>query len=485
MLSIEQLVFRYAERNPDKYALISDKHKMTYSELIQQVDCIVNYLSQEYNVKPGDHIIIEATKRNEFISTYLASHLLSAVAIILDYETTESRLEYIINKTNPKIILGKFKNLKNNPDNNYYELISEIKSLKKEIIHFKYKNYSIDNVADILFTSGTTGLPRGVQLTNKNIASAANNINSFMGTKESDVELLALPVSHSFGLGRIRCLLSIGATIISINGFTNIKRYFTSITKHSVTGLAFVPSAWAYLNKMSGNKIAEYKDHIRYIEIGSAPMSTSEKEVLIDLLPNTKICMHYGLTEASRSTFLDFSQKNKLHTVGKASPNVDIKIADSSGKELPVEVEGEIIIKGDHVCTKYVDDNSISQYFNGEYIRTGDSGIMDKDGYIRLLGRNKEQINVGGKKVYPQEIENIINLIDHISESACVGYPDENGIMGEVVKAYLVGDQSMIEINTIKSIVQAKLEQYKWPISYEWISQIPKTDSGKLQRHKL
>lgn len=486
MFSIEQLIFSYAERNPNKYALISDKHKTTYLELVQLVDSIVNLLSYNFNLKPGDHIVLEANKRYEFISSYLASHLLGVVAVILDYETSENRLNFILEKTQPKVILGKFKHIQNNPNSNFYELVSESRSTQNGMPHFDYPNFNMNNIADILFTSGTTGLPKGVQLTNKNIAASANNINTFIGTNESDIELLALPISHSFGLGRIRCLLSIGASIVLINGFTNVKRYFASITDYSVTGLAFVPSAWAYLNKMSREKIAEFKDQIRYIEIGSAPMSVAEKEILSGFLPNSKICMHYGLTEASRSTFLDFSEKGKLNTIGKASPNVDIKIIDTNGDELSVFEEGEIIVKGDHICKHYiVDDNSNDQNYYGDYLRTGDSGLKDKDGYISLLGREKEHINVGGKKVYPQEIETILNSIEQISESACIGYPDENGVMGEVVKAFLVGNQFLVDIQTIKSIIQSKLEPYKWPNSYEWIDEIPKTDSGKIKRFKL
>lgn len=486
MLAIEQSIFQHSEKNPSKYALISDKQKMTYAELVNQVDYIVKLLTNQYGIQSGDKIVLAAHKQHEFITSYLATHLTGAVAIILDYETSSNRLDFIIEKTKPKLILGKFKYLQDNSNDNFYQLILEGKYISNNTIEFNYPNFDINNTADILFTSGTTGLPKGIQLTNKNIAAAANNINTFIGIEETDVELLALPISHSFGLGRVRCLLAKGATIVLSNGFTNVKRYFANILEHSVTGLAFVPSAWAYLYKMSGERISEFKNQIRYVELGSAPMSIDEKEFLKSLLPNSKICMHYGLTEASRSTFLDFSEKTKLHTIGKASPNVDIKIVDKQGKELQRKEVGEIIVKGDHICSTFFDEqnNNIDNYF-GEYIRTGDSGFMDEDGYISLAGREVELINVGGKKVYPQEIETILNSIEHIAESACVGVPDENGVLGEVVKAYLVGDESKVDIQNIKSIVQAQLESYKWPSSYDWINELPKTESGKIQRLKL
>jgi long-chain acyl-CoA synthetase len=197
--------------------------------------------------------------------------------------------------------------------------------------------------------------------------------------------------------------------------------------------------------------------------------------------------MHYGLTEASRSAFMEFHQEaDNLVTAGKASPHVEIAIMDSHGDTLPYGEEGEVCVKGDHVCKCYWDETSerFQQDFYHGYFRTGDCGTMHSDGSIYLKSRIKEIINVGGKKVSPTEVEDILNSIPEIQESACIGIPDPDGLMGEVVKAYIVTRKDITD-EYIKAQLVDKLEVYKMPVAFERIAEIPKTSSGKIQRLKL
>jgi long-chain acyl-CoA synthetase len=197
------------------------------------------------------------------------------------------------------------------------------------------------------------------------------------------------------------------------------------------------------------------------------------------------LCMHYGLTEASRSTFMEFnSSKNYLNTIGKPSPNVIIDIFDENGNKLSNEEEGEICIKGDHVSREYwnIDTNDL---FYGEYFRTGDIGLINKNEYIILKGRSKEIINIGGKKLSPIEVEDKIKEFDPELEAVCIGIPDLQGILGEVVKAFVVKGNSICDFEEIDHFLKNKLEKYKVPVKYEWINEVPKTASGKIQRQKL
>lgn len=239
---------------------------------------------------------------------------------------------------------------------------------------------------------------------------------------------------------------------------------------------------------MSGEKISEFKSQLHYIEIGSAPMPIEEKELLINLLPSTRICMHYGLTEASRSCFMEFHEsRNFLNTVGMSSPNMFIQIMDEYGNPLGAGIEGEICVKGRAVTHGYYeDDNANKESFFGEYFRTGDWGIQNSDGRIVLCSRKKELINVGGKKVSPIEVEDEINVLDFVKESVCVGVPDPSGVLGEVVKCYIVTDHpERIVPEEINKMIDNRLEDYKIPVFYEQIDEIPKTASGKIKRLSL
>ena len=185
---------------------------------------------------------------------------------------------------------------------------------------------------------------------------------------------------------------------------------------------------------------------------------------------------------------MEFHSEGKhLNTAGKPSPNVDIKIFDAEGHLLLNGEEGEVCVKGNHVTCSYWNeskDRFAKDFFNG-YFRTGDSGYLDEDGYIHLKSRIKEIINVGGKKVSPMEVEDILNSIPGIEDCACVAMPDPEGVMGELVKAFIVTHDESLTDTAILAALKPKLEVYKLPAAIERIDSIPKTASGKVQRLQL
>ena len=198
--------------------------------------------------------------------------------------------------------------------------------------------------------------------------------------------------------------------------------------------------------------------------------------------------MHYGLTEASRSAFMEFhSEHDWLNTAGKASPNVEVAIFDNNGVIQPVGVEGEVCVKGDHVTCSYWNEapERFAQDFYGDFFRTGDCGFIDEKGYIHLKSRIKEMINVGGKKVSPMEVEDVLKTIPGIDDCACVAMPDPEEVMGELVKAFIVCKDDSLTDAAIIDYLRPKLEVYKLPAAIERIDAIPKTASGKVQRLKL
>ena len=342
-----------------------------------------------------------------------------------------------------------------------------------------------DCIGEILFTTGTTGNPKGVCLSYNNVYASASNINQFIKNEENDVELLGLPICHSFGLGRIRCNLIKGATLVILGSFANVRLVLKTIEQYHVTGFGVVPAAWAYIRKISGTRIAQYAPQIRYIEIGSAAMPMATKQELLQLFPNTRICMHYGLTEASRSVFLEFHDEKHLDSIGKpVTSSVDVQIFDSEGNVVPAGQKGEICVKGNMVLKRYLSDDDNKGAFWDDYMRTGDCGYQNDDGYIYLLGREKELINVGGKKVSPMEVEDAICSLG-VGDCVCVPMKDESGIMGELVKCYILKDSTTMSFDEIAEGLASRLEFYKRPAKYEWIDSIPKTASGKKQRVNL
>jgi long-chain acyl-CoA synthetase len=474
---IEEKLYQYATEMPEKIAVISGDTAISYKELWENIVSAASFLKKELPLNPGERILIAAGKNIEFIYTYFGAHLNRNICVPVDPEVNPLRLQRILSSAQPAACIGQINSAGLN--------IIPFEKLTNHKLKESFSFPSEDNMADLLYTTGTTGFPKGVALTFKNLIAAVENINRFIGNTPDDVELLALPISHSFGLGRLRCVLYKGGTLVLLGSFASMKKFFGEMDRCKVTGFGMVPASWAYLKKMSGNRIANYAAQLKYIEIGSAFMPLEDKLLLMRLFPQTRICMHYGLTEASRSVFLEFHQeKEHLQSIGKAVFNTDIILADETGTELPDGQEGEICIKGEHVCSQYwgEDQEKFSSDFFRNYFRTGDWGYKDAGGYLYLKSRKKEMINVGGKKVSPVEVEEILNDIEGISESACTGIPDPGGVLGEVVKAFIVCDSENPTDDAIIRCMQSQIENYKIPTVIERIAEIPKTSSGKIQR---
>lgn len=482
-MSIESQIRANALAMPDKVALIGGEVKVTYAELWQRSLQVAARLQNEYGLQSGECVILAAAGNIEFVYAYLGVHIAGGTCVSIDPDTNETRFGYIYEQTKPRLVLGQLSKVLEATTTNFNDLLCGDKINCK----MEYIEPDENAIADVLFTTGTTGAPKGVALSYGNLVSATNHINAFIQNTADDVELLALPVSHSFGLGRLRCILFKGGTLVMLGTFANIKRFFREMENHHVTGFGMVPASWGFIKKMSGRYIEKFANQLRYVEIGSSFMSVEDKQLLMELLPNTRICMHYGLTEASRSAYMEFhAEKDNLSTAGKAADGVDIVLFSPDGKRVALGEEGEVCVKGAHVCSSYwrLPKERFEQDFYDGYFRTGDCGVMDERGYIYLKSRLKEMINVGGKKVAPMEVEEILNQIPYIKESACVGVRDSEGVMGELVKAYIVTDGE-VEDSAIMDYLKPRLEVYKLPVQIVHIDAIPKTNSGKIQRLKL
>ena len=480
MITIEEQLLQNAKLFPNKTALIAGETEVTYGELWDRCLKTADILRTRLTLKNGDRVIIAAAGNIEFVYTYFGVHIAGGICVPIDPDTNQTRFDYIYESTKPVAVLGMLHKVDIRP-----VTFAEVTEGGEPV---EFLPAQMDDIADVLFTTGTTGAPKGVALSYKNVVAAAENINEFIQNTAEDVELLALPVSHSFGLGRVKCVLTKGGTLVMLGTFASMKKFFGNMEKFHCTGFGMVPASWGYIKKMSGRKIGQFADQLKYVEIGSSFMSKEDKELLMELLPNTRICMHYGSTEASRSAFMEFKAcKDDLLTAGHASPNCDIKIFSPEGKELPYGEQGEVCVKGEHVTCSYWNETPerFASDFYGDYFRTGDSGVQDERGYIYLKSRIKEMINVGGKKVAPMEVEDMLNAIPEIKESACVAMPDPDGVMGELVKAFIVCDDENLTDEAILDILRPKLEVYKLPAVIERIGEIPKTSSGKIQRLKL
>lgn len=484
MQTLIEIVGRRAAQHPMRNALIAGQRRVTYGELWVRVMAAAQELT-DCGIGRGDRVLLVAPSVPAFVFGYLATHFVGATAVVLDPNAPAQRRDELIRRAAPKLVFTA--NAGTHPDVGQLRAITELETLP--LRESRLQPPPLDSLADLLFTTGTTGRPKGVRLTHRNLAAAARQINMVIGTGEEDVEVVPLPLNHSFGLGRLRCDLIAGATVVLVEGFRLPGEIFSAIEAHRATGLVGVPAGFAVLLRFGARGLGPYSEQLRYIEIGSAPMPLAHKHTLMELLPNTALWMHYGLTEASRSIFLEFHRHaTHLDSLGTPSPDVAISIRSDNGSPCNIGETGLLWISGSHVSPGYWDDSALTaKSFLDGWICTGDVVHMDEDKFLYLHGRKDDMINVGGFNVSPDEVEQVLAAHPAVREAACIGVPDPRNIAGQVVCAYLVSaaGHSRAEDAELSAWAATHIESYKIPLQYRWIETLPRTASGKLLRASL
>lgn len=487
MQSVIEALAQQAGRHPDRAALHTARETISYGQLFRRVLGARDAL-RSANVEAGDRVVLVAPSAPAFVYGYFGAHALGAVAIPLDPNAPAARRDELVSRARAKVAYGA----------RAEEGVRAIAELDVEPAASSpaFTPPPLDALADVLFTTGTTGRPKGVRLTHANVAAAARHINEVIGRREGDVEVVPLPLNHSFGLGRLRCSVLAGATLALVDGFRMPGEIFAALEKHGATGLVGVPAAFAILLRVRG--LGPFASTLRYVEIGSAPMPLEHKQELMKLLPTTELWMHYGLTEASRSTFVEFHRHaDLLDTVGRPAPGVKLTVRGDDGGALPAGETGLLWIGGPHVSPGYWDDDELAaRVFRDGEVCTGDLASIDDAGFVRLHGRKDDMINVGGFNVSPDEVERVLGEHAAVREACCVGVADPRKTTGSVVRAYLVradgggggegdGGNRPPRDAELAQWVAARLEPYKVPAQFRWVASLPRTASGKLVRATL
>jgi long-chain acyl-CoA synthetase len=468
---------------PDKAAVIRGDSILSYRDLADRVRTSAHAL-RAHGVNPGDRVVLEASSTPEFVAAYLATHLAGAIAVPVSPKVQPGLLPQVVEMTLPAVVVGH--RSKGWGPLTYDAIARQAHGADHELPHPVGKA----DPADLLFTTGTTARPKGVLLSHGAIETAAGYISDFLRQGDEDVEVVPLPLYHSFGLGRLRCCIYRGSTLVLVEGPTVFADAIRAMRQFRATGFASVPSGLAIIFRSLGDVLGEFSTQLRYLEIGSAAMPLADKRRLMALLPSTRLCMHYGLTEASRSAFIEFHESREaLDSIGRPSPGVTIEVLDAEGAPAAAGSEGRIAIRSGAVMSGYwQDEEATRKAFSGDYLLTGDLGHRDEQGLFYLTGRESEFINIGGEKVAPGEMEALLMQHPEVADCACIGIPDPSGISGEVVKAILVASPesgARPSNQALAKHLRRQIQPYKMPRVFEWVDAIPRSESGKVLRNRL
>jgi long-chain acyl-CoA synthetase len=488
-----EVLEKTAQRQPQKTAIITKDEELTFATLNHRVHALAAHLQQE-GVRQADRVGALLPNSTAIPLSYYATQKIGAVTVILDARLKGKELEGVLKDADLKLLIV------------HSQLFSEVEEVFKVIPPISvwivgrdgersFENrYSTadgsvmlsrlnpDDDALILYTSGTTGEPKGVVLTYRNLAQYPKVMREMGITDASTIRGCILPMSHIVGPIVCNELAERGYTLVifdQINPITLLE----GIQKYRVNVFESVPIVFQLL--LGVRNLASYDT--RSVKI-AAMMGTSIPLPLLRAFqaaqPHIKVIQGYGLTETSPMiTLVEPAQAEaKMGSIGRAVPGVDVKIVDEDAKELAVEEPGEIITRGPHVMKGYFRrPDATAQRIRDGWLYTGDVGKRDADGYYYHLGRRDDMIITSGLNVYPAEVENLIYTYPAVQETIVFGIPDQK--RGQVIGAAVVPRPGATVIEKeLLAFLRANLANFKVPDQIVIRESLPRTSSGKTIR---
>jgi acyl-CoA synthetase (AMP-forming)/AMP-acid ligase II len=344
---------------------------------------------------------------------------------------------------------------------------------------------SLEDLGLILYTSGTTGNPKGVMLTHENLAANTAGIVEYLELTEADRVLAVLPFHYSYGNSVLHSHLSVGATLVIGPSMVYPQRVVDALRAKAISGFSGVPATFRIL--VDRTDIAVNPPLLRYVtQAGGAMGAALTQKLVAALHPTTRTFVMYGQTEASaRLTYLPPDRlREKLGSVGVPLRGVEIAIVDEQGRRVRCGESGEVIVRGPNVMAGYWrNPESTTAVLVDGWLRTGDSGRLDADGFLYLDGRRTDMIKTGAHRVNPEEIEEVIIEVEGVTEVAACGVAD--AVLGQVVGVFVVGAASAEAERAILRHCREHLAPHKIPKKVYWRTSLPRTASGKIKRYEL
>lgn len=492
-----------AGRFPAKTALVHENKRLTYADIDSMANRLASALA-DVGVKRGDRVAVYMDNCIESVVSIFAALKANAAFVMINHTTKAEKLQYILNNSRATVLLAQDRNtdiirriycpylkaiiMTGNHTGGLFLPFGEImNSAGRESVHAE----CIDlDLASILYTSGSSGYPKGVMLSHQNMVSAAHSITTYLENNENDIIINVLPLSFDYGLYQVLMGFMVGGTVILEKSFTYSYQLINSIMKEKVTGLPGVPTIFAILLQMKD--IGSYDlSSLRYITNTAAALPVSHIEKLRKLVPHAKLYSMYGLTECKRVSFLPPSELDSRPTsVGKGMPNEEVSIVNQAGEKVAPGKVGELVVRGSNVMLGYweMPEETAQCLKPGVYpgervLYTGDLFRMDEDGYLYFISRKDDIIKSGGEKVSPKEIENILYQLEGIAEVSASGLPD--AILGEAVKVDVVlEDGYVLSEKDILKYCSQHLESLMIPKLVEIRKSLPKTPNWKIRREK-
>lgn len=498
-------------RTPTKTALVCAGKRLSYAEVDDAANRLANALLAN-GIRRGDRVCLYLHNTPEAVIGIYGVLKAGAAFVVINRSVKLEKLQYILSDCGAAAFITDTNALNHRLLDSILDTCCSIKVaiivdgpaeskkndrrfLHIETIHRDFSaerplNHNIDlDLACLVYTSGSTGEPKGVMCDHSNVVFAADAIITYLQNYSSDIVLNVLPLSFDYGLYQLLMTFAFGGTLILEQSFVFPVKVLHTIVSERVTGLPGVPTLFATLLQMDLDPFD--LSHIRYITNTAAALHPDHIRRLRTAFPGATLYSMYGLTETKRTLYLPPDQLDvRPGSVGIAIPGTEAWVESPDGERLGPNEVGELVVRGRHVMRGYwkSPEATASRFrpgaLPGERVcYTGDLFRADDDGYFYFVGRKDDIIKTRGEKVAPKEVEGV--LLEHpgVFAAAVVGVPDP--IMGEALKAVLVADPSCVTKSSILAHCRARLEDYMVPHYVEFRDKLPTTDSGKVLKREM
>jgi long-chain acyl-CoA synthetase len=430
-----------------------------------------------HGVGAGDVVAVVLANRVELVISLFAAWRLGAAATPVNPGLTPSEMQYQVDDSAAKVVVGADLEL-DAPVVDVRELAAE-PALEADPV-----DVPPDALALLIYTSGTTGRPKGVMLDHANIAAMCEMAREGLGMTAADHSLLILPLFHVNGIvvGTLTPLLVGGR--VTVAGRFSPRTFFPLVERIRPTYFSAVPAIYAMLTSLPEAETADTSS-LRLVVCGAAPMP-AELIARVESTLGVVLVEGYGLSEGTcASTLNPIDGARKPGTVGLPLRGQEVRVVDGDGNPVPQGERGEVVIRGANVMRGYLGkpEETAKTIVDG-WLHTGDVGIFDEDGYLRIVDRIKDMIIRGGENIYPKEIETALYTEEAVLEAAVVGRPDD--VLGEVVVAYVsLRPEAEITVEDLHGVCRERLAKYKRPVLIEIVDELPKNPVGKIDKPAL
>jgi long-chain acyl-CoA synthetase len=476
---------------PDKVYVVDKGTEFTYSEIYNKSITLAGLMS-EAGLKSGDRVLIYLDNSAEYIAAFFGVLLANCIVVPINKNINIDTIKYIIADTAPKLIITNAVFMKRLQEGKvgFEEVnIIDIDRLREDKPAYnpdltRKLTEDGDLPALILYTSGTTRMPKGVTLTHKNLTANTESIVQYLGLTEEDSLLAVVNFSYSYGNSLMLTHTKAGGKIIIENRVSYPIKVIEQIYASKATGFSTVGS---YINILLKQEVlkAFHLKYLQYITFAGESTSFDDIAKLKDMAPHIKIFVMYGQTEASaRLSYMEPDLLfKKVGSIGKGIPGVTLRVVTEDGKDAAANEIGEIIAFGENIMKGYWNNEADTKsVVKDGWLYTGDLAVTDQDGYIYVKGRKDDIIKHLGHRISPVEIEAAINCCEQVLESAVIGIENNDSMQ---IKAFVVLKNSLAGIQDINAHVRKFLPAFKRPQIIEFVNELPRTANGKIIRSKL